>query len=63
MRFRIIGEQQYKEIGDLFYQGIYFQVGMATVMFLLSYCCSPLRRAMSICAPMLKPKATMKMTM
>lgn len=27
------GEQQYKEIGDLFYQGIYFQVGMATVMF------------------------------
>ena len=27
------GERQYKEIGDLFYQGIYFQVGMATVMF------------------------------
>ena len=36
------GEQQYKEIGDLFYQGIYFQVGMATVMFLLSYCFSPI---------------------
>ena len=36
------GEQQYKEIGDLFYQGIYFQVGMAAVMFLLSYCFSPI---------------------
>lgn len=36
------GERQYKEIGDLFYQGIYFQVGMATVMFLLSYCFSPI---------------------
>ena len=36
------GERQYKEIGDLFYQGIYFQVGMAAVMFLLSYCFSPI---------------------
>ncbi len=36
------GEQQYKEIGNLFYQGIYFQIGLAAVMFLLSYCCSPL---------------------
>ena len=26
------GEQQYKEIGNLFYQGIYFQLGMAAVM-------------------------------
>lgn len=36
------GEKEYKEIGELFYQGIYFQIGMATVMFLLSYCLSPL---------------------
>ena len=36
------GEQQYKEIGNLFYQGIYFQIGLAAVMFLLSYCFSPI---------------------
>lgn len=36
------GEQHYAEIGQLFYQGIYFQIGMATVMFLLSFFCSPL---------------------
>ena len=36
------GEQQYKEIGNLFYQGIYFQIGLAAVMFILSYCFSPL---------------------
>lgn len=36
------GEKEYKEIGELFYQGIYFQIGLATVMFLLSYCLSPL---------------------
>ena len=36
------GEKEYKEIGELFYQGIYFQIGMATIMFLLSYCLSPL---------------------
>ena len=30
------GEKQYREIGDLFYQGIYFQIGLATIMFLLS---------------------------
>lgn len=35
------GERQYREIGNLFYQGIYFQVGLAAVMFLLSYCFSP----------------------
>ena len=29
------GEKQYREIGDLFYQGIYFQIGLAAVMFLL----------------------------
>ena len=36
------GEHQYKEIGNLFYQGIYFQVGLAAVMFFLSYFLSPL---------------------
>ncbi|WP_291530639.1 MATE family efflux transporter [Bacteroides sp. UBA939] len=36
------GEQQYKEIGNLFYQGIYFQIGLAAVMFLVSYFLSPL---------------------
>ena len=36
------GEQQYREIGNLFYQGIYFQIGLATVMFLLSYFLSPI---------------------
>lgn len=36
------GEQQYKEIGTLFYQGIYFQIGLAAIMFLLSYCLSPI---------------------
>lgn len=36
------GEKQYQEIGNLFYQGIYFQTGLAVVMFLLSYSFSPL---------------------
>lgn len=36
------GEQQYREIGNLFYQGIYFQIGLAAVMFLLSYFFSPI---------------------
>lgn len=36
------GEQRYQEIGSLFYQGIYFQIGMATLMFVLSYFFSPL---------------------
>ena len=36
------GEKQYREIGDLFYQGIYFQIGLATIMFLLSYFLSPI---------------------
>ncbi|MDO4162887.1 MAG: MATE family efflux transporter [Bacteroides sp.] len=36
------GEQQYKEIGELFYQAIYFQIGLAAIMFLLSYFFSPL---------------------
>lgn len=36
------GEQQYKEIGNLFYQGVYFQLGMAVVMFLLAVVLTPL---------------------
>ena len=36
------GEQAYCEIGRLFYHGIYFQVALAAVMFLLSYFLSPL---------------------
>ena len=36
------GEQQYKEIGSLFYQGIYFQIGLATLMVILSYCFTPI---------------------
>ena len=36
------GEENYREIGQLFYHGIYFQVGLAAVMFLLSYFLSPL---------------------
>lgn len=35
------GEKQYHEIGNLFYQGIYFQVGLAVVLFVLSYLFSP----------------------
>ena len=36
------GEENYREIGQLFYHGIYFQVALAAVMFLLSYLLSPL---------------------
>ncbi|MDR0893861.1 MAG: MATE family efflux transporter [Prevotellaceae bacterium] len=36
------GEQNYREIGNLFYHGIYFQIGLAMVIFMLSYFCSPL---------------------
>ena len=35
------GEQQYKEIGNLFFQGVYFQLGMAAVMFALCYSFAP----------------------
>lgn len=35
------GEKQYREIGNLFYQGLYFQLGLATVMFLLCYFLAP----------------------
>ena len=36
------GEENYREIGQLFYHGIYFQVALAAVMFLLSSFLSPL---------------------
>lgn len=36
------GEQNYKEIGSLFYQGIYFQIGLAAFMVILSYCFTPI---------------------
>ncbi len=36
------GEERYREIGNLFYQGIYFQVGLASVLVLLYYCLAPL---------------------
>jgi putative MATE family efflux protein len=35
------GEQRYKEIGNLFYQAIYFQMGLAAVIFFTSYFLSP----------------------
>ena len=45
------GEQQYAEIGGLFYQGIYFQLGMAVVMFTLSYVFSPIILRRIIASP------------
>lgn len=45
------GEQKYHEIGALFYQGIYFQIGLAAVLFLLSYCFSPLLLKRIIASP------------
>jgi putative MATE family efflux protein len=36
------GEGNYREIGNLFYQGIYFQIGAAVVIFTLSHFLSPL---------------------
>lgn len=36
------GEANYKTIGSLLYQGIYFQTFLAAVLFLLSYCFSPI---------------------
>ena len=35
------GEQRYNEIGTIFYQGIYFLLALAAVMFTLSICFSP----------------------
>lgn len=35
------GEQRYNEIGPIFYQGIYFLLALAAVMFTLSICFSP----------------------
>lgn len=36
------GEQQYKEIGDIFYQGVYFLLILAAVMMSLSHIFSPM---------------------
>ncbi len=36
------GEQRYTDIGAIFYQGVYFLLGMAAVMFVLSTTFSPL---------------------
>lgn len=52
------GEQQYHEIGSLFYQGIYFQTGLAAVLFLLSYCFSPLLLKRIIVSPQIYEAAT-----
>lgn len=35
------GEQQYNQIGPIFYQGVYFQLALATLAFTLSLCFSP----------------------
>lgn len=35
------GEQQYNKIGPVFYQGIYFLLALAVIMFTLSMCFSP----------------------
>lgn len=35
------GEQEYRAIGPIFYQGIYFLLAMAVIMFTLSLCFSP----------------------
>ena len=45
------GEENYGEIGQLFYHGIYFQVALAAVMFLLSYFLSPLILERIIASP------------
>ena len=53
-------------IAGVFYMVIFmaaFGFSIGAQILISRYCFSPLRRAMSICAPMLKPKATMKMTM
>lgn len=45
------GEGQYREIGNLFYQGIYFQMGLAIVMFLISHFLSPIILRQIISSP------------
>ncbi len=35
------GEQDYKSIGSIFYQGVYFLLFLAVIMFILSQCFSP----------------------
>lgn len=45
------GERRYREIGHLFYQGIYFQVGLSALMFVLSYFFSPVILKQIISSP------------
>lgn len=45
------GEGNYREIGQLFYHGICFQVGLAAVMFILSYFFSPMILERIIASP------------
>lgn len=52
------GEGQYREIGNLFYQGIYFQIFLAVVLFLLSYLFSPLILKQIIASPAVCEAAT-----
>lgn len=52
------GEQNYTQIGALFYQGIYFQILLAAVLFLLSYCFSPILLRHIIESPQIYEAAT-----
>ena len=52
------GEGRYREIGPLFYQGIYFQTALAAVLFLLSHCFSPLLLKRIIASPQIYEAAS-----
>ena len=52
------GEGEYREIGRLFYHGIYFQCTMAVVMFVLSFFFSPIILKRIIASPEIYEAAT-----
>ena len=52
------GEGEYREIGRLFYHGIYFQCTMAVVMFVLSFFFSPIILKRIISSPEIYEAAT-----
>lgn len=52
------GEGEYREIGRLFYHGIYFQCAMAVVMFVLSFFFSPIILKRIISSPEIYEAAT-----
>ena len=52
------GEGEYREIGRLFYHGIYFQCTMAVVMFVLSFFFSPIILKRIISSPEIYETAT-----